>query len=837
MGRLRIVGIAALVIGLAGAGYWYWTRPQPLPESVLAAQRALATPDALALVQVDVSDLASLEPGDGTGLLAEARRQLATHPLAALDWEDDTTHLVAALYDGESLSTAAVLVGQFDPARLQAALAADPRFHVSEDRLGSERVWRVALDNPDSCEPGADWLIHAGPDHLAIATPERLESYLQRLKQGSAATGELASFEAFAPRRMLSALLLPAAAVSEHPVVAALRQEVESALAPLQGGVRIGLASTPIPGSSRLDIELALPGAEGLAERWMLGRDARQQTWSRIVPSLAALHAEIEVEGSGTELRAQARLPDEWLANAFRVTDELLVLASRSEAWSGDSAPVQALDPRPRKFRAEYPVSGLPRFDPQQPLAGPGDRVAGPFGLQVRAVRRGAAAGLEIEVEADGPLLANLGESSPVPRLVISSVRGKDGRELLATEACGPDRNGRPAGMLVDPSGDWMRARKTVRIDPAAGLDDVASLQGHVELPLAVRTEAETLAPEVGAVATRDGVKVEITGVSSGSFSYRVSGEGARALEVRGLGGFSRALPVSASWTQDLLFDAGRVGTRSLRGELEQIEVIFSVEEKSPRYAYRFDNVRPGTDREETSAQSVRFVEYSPEQYQKEFSPRFGVPFETNPPPRARTTAGPFTLALREERRADESTRRLHVLAPDIPNLSYNLTALELAWDEHTVPLQPRYRFGREELTCAVDLDALGPESSRMQGELVLRLAQDVGALRLDTLEPGRVVEDRGVRLEVTELGRDRFSARVDGDVTRLVAVAALNEDGEALVVEPLDATPSGAGVLRNFRVLGQPTKLEVQVAGSFERMAYPFELDWTAQVPAAPAP
>ena len=64
MGRLRIVVALGVVAGLAASGYWYWTRPRELPEAVIAAQRALATPDALALVSVDVAALAALEPGD-----------------------------------------------------------------------------------------------------------------------------------------------------------------------------------------------------------------------------------------------------------------------------------------------------------------------------------------------------------------------------------------------------------------------------------------------------------------------------------------------------------------------------------------------------------------------------------------------------------------------------------------------------------------------------------------------------------------------------------------------------------------------------------------------------
>ena len=115
MGRLRIVVALGVVAGLAGAAYWYWTRPQALPEAVVAVQRALATPDALALVSVDVAALAALEPGDGTGLLAEARRQLGAGPLGLFDWERDASYLVAALYRGPdaSLATATGLVGRF----------------------------------------------------------------------------------------------------------------------------------------------------------------------------------------------------------------------------------------------------------------------------------------------------------------------------------------------------------------------------------------------------------------------------------------------------------------------------------------------------------------------------------------------------------------------------------------------------------------------------------------------------------------------------------------------------------------------------------------------------
>ncbi|MBW2413391.1 MAG: hypothetical protein JRG76_02665, partial [Deltaproteobacteria bacterium] len=492
---------------------------------------------------------------------------------------------------------------------------------------------------------------------------------------------------------------------------------------------------------------------------------------------------------------------------------------------------------RRRDFRREYPLSSLSRYDSNRPLAGPGDVVAGPFGLHVDSVRASerAGAGLEVAVEVYAATMANMGERWRLPRIAIDQALGSGGEELLLDEACGADRNGRPVELEPDLMGDWMHARATLRLVEGTPLDAVESLRGHVELSLPVRTQVVGVPAEVGAETVRDDVRVEITGVSQGFFSYRVSGAADKVLDLRGTGSFGSGLVTSHSWTSDLAFDGGRVGSRSVRGTLEGIDVIFVAEAASARYAFRFDSARPGSDKQEQAGQSVRFIEYSAEQYAREYSDRFGVPFDVNPRPRARTTAGPFTLALAEGELTDEGvTRRLQVLAPNIPNLSYNLTALEVRLRDARTPLYPRYRFGREELTCALDLGT-EPEP-KLEGELVLRLARGVESSRLTVVEPGRSVESRGVRLEVVELGRDRLSTRIEGDVSRLVTVGALNEDGEPLRVEPLDVEQHESAVLRHFKVSGKPMQLEIQVAEGSERLSYPFRLDWPSAVPAAPA-
>ncbi len=229
-----------------------------------------------------------------------------------------------------------------------------------------------------------------------------------------------------------------------------------------------------------------------------------------------------------------------------------------------------------------------------------------------------------------------------------------------------------------------------------------------------------------------------------------------------------------------------------------------------------------------------------PDQYEREFGPRFGVPFSPERPAQAITTAGPFTLAYRSSRGPDGSIQpKLQVLAPDIPNLSYSLISLEIALREPDLGrswLHPRYRFGRPELVSDVDMKGASLVRSYLEGELVLRLASDVRALTLPAVEPGRSVEAEGVRLLVTELGRDRFSALVEGDPSRLVAVQALDADGATLVVQPIDAQSRESGVLRSFRVSGQLSSLQVQVARDAERRVYPFRLDLPSAAPASPS-
>jgi hypothetical protein len=195
------------------------------------------------------------------------------------------------------------------------------------------------------------------------------------------------------------------------------------------------------------------------------------------------------------------------------------------------------------------------------------------------------------------------------------------------------------------------------------------------------------------------------------------------------------------------------------------------------------------------------------------------------------------------------------VLAPDIPNLSYNLSGLALAVEAvhlrdgkierasarraWRLPIHPRHSFGRQELLASVWLDTGLPHESdqvaALDGVLVLRLPRNVEVLPFPSYAPGASVERAGLRLVLLDLERDRITVRLEGAIEKLVGLQAYNEDGASLLVGAAEWRPSASGAELSLPVHGRPMRLEAQIAGDADRFDYAFRLDLPQAAPAAP--
>ena len=185
------------------------------------------------------------------------------------------------------------------------------------------------------------------------------------------------------------------------------------------------------------------------------------------------------------------------------------------------------------------------------------------------------------------------------------------------------------------------------------------------------------------------------------------------------------------------------------------------------------------------------------------------------------------------------------MLAPDIPNLSYNLTGLELALERVRLRdgrvekaageswkslVAPRHSFGRQELIASVQLDTgleyAAEDVAVLDGKLTLRLPQQVSVVTLADTEPGTSVSGAGVTLRVRELARDW-----------LVSVEAYTADGEALAIEDAELARVGSATELRCSVHGRPARVDVQLSRASSRFEYAFALRLPGPVPSAAQP
>ncbi len=583
------------------------------------------------------------------------------------------------------------------------------------------------------------------------------------------------------------------------------------------------------------------------------------------MPALAAWQDALAIEPAGSELRASGKRGAESIRELAALPDALLVLASRdfrgpAEAADADAGPIET-DPEPLRVAAEQPLTQIRSYSPDVPLAGAADVIAGPFGIRIERASRANErdAPLELAIRCVGPALANLPEPDASPRLVVDAVQSEAGESLLRDERCGPDRNGAPARLVSALLAGLLEGTKTVRLVPGATLDSVVRIAGRVEVDLPTRVEKLRAPAAVGAALESEGVAIELTGAAPDHFSYRVTGDPARLIEVRGLDADLRPLAAREAFELERLTGGGRIGARHYSGGLATVEAVFALETETLVYPFGLTSARPGSDGEEQHVESSSFIRYTPEQYEAEFG-RLEASWPAERRAVASASAGPFSVGLDGLDPGAEAAARLTVIAPNVPNLSYHATALELALTRVGLAdgrvltpaevgetraaralLNGRRQFGRTDVEAkarvATGVADAASALAQLDGQLVLRLPREVDTLEIASVEPGVAVTSGDVRVTLQELGRDRLTLRMTGPLERFFSVRAFAADGHELAVEETDVPAPGSSGPHEIRfdVHGRPARLGVQLVRSHTERRYTFRIQLPGALPAAP--
>jgi hypothetical protein len=838
------LALAALLVAALAVGVWLtWRRfsASDSAASLVRLEEALAGPGAIALAHVDVARLREL-----AGPSAESAL-LAASGLREVEGRGEVSRvLLAVSRAAERTELAAVLLGRFDGAAIEAALGASSE-GIEEALLAGERVLYIDRIDTETCRASRLGLA-LGPDRIVLADGAAIENLLTRL--GGAGLGlEAARGTAFLTARWSGA---PVPAELSEPGVRALLESLYAAL----GGATGMRASARTDLRGRLALELEIDaadaaGAAALLERWRAYREARRGEWSRSMPALARWSDALELAGEGSALRARAALAADDAALPQLADDALVFAASAFQA--SPSGLSQAAELWPSSFRESQPLAAVPAYRADAPLAGAADAIAGPFGIRIERVRGEEA--LEVELRAVGPDVPNLPAPDAAPLLVVESVQSEKGEDLLDGRGCGAGRPAQAQPLLRSSPAPLVEGIKLLRLRRGVGLDAVDSIRGRVELDLAVRTQsvrASELQP--GTRLEGPGVSLELSALAPSGFAYRVHGERANLLYVRGLDAAGAPLAGREAWQVELPASGERIGALRHLGQLASVEAIFALERESGVFPFALESARPGSDGEAMHVESSSFIDYSPAQYDREFGSLKADPRTTRSGFAAQASAGPFQLGLGALVSEGVVAPQLKLIAPDIPNLTYNATGLELELtsvrlrDRRSftpalrVPVAPGHRFGSLELEAELrpvtDIAAAAVDVERLAGQLILRLPSRVEVLELNEVEPGRGAAAGKVAFSLTELARDGFALRMRGPRGRFFSARAFGAEGQELAVKHTSIGALDAGGSREirFRVQGQPRRLAIQLARGSATRRYPFELELPLALPAAPA-
>jgi hypothetical protein len=422
---------------------------------------------------------------NGRPLPEGAVRGIVDHLRAAqVDPRGDVDYAFFALYpaDGPTPHRAAVLVGRFDPAAIKA--------YVERDLRGTPRSvagipsYEVNVTDPVTCQPGAVWMLTVESSWILIADSSSHATLAPRLMSPPRdARPELAWWRALSRADVLSVGVWNLRGV-ESAVHGSPWQSSAAALAAeadVFERVYAGVGVKTVPPKVALRLVMDAPEAGRSAQRvkaWeQTVRDSRAR-WAETMPSVASLYDGLRIRTRGPRTMVDVTINRKLATDSHRVVTEALgVMLSGfgvrvSEPGSAPAA--EHIDSDPVTFTESVTPEKLPRYDPRAQFAEEVDQVTGPFGLRVDQLRLSGepGVGLELVVEGFANAVPNISGNDERARLVIDSVKGASGQELLRPEACGRERNSQPAA-FTRPDARRLGAVKKLRLisgaDPRSG--------------------------------------------------------------------------------------------------------------------------------------------------------------------------------------------------------------------------------------------------------------------------------------------------------------------------------------------------------------------------------
>jgi hypothetical protein len=859
--------LAALLCGLIVLGaalYLFVVRPLLRPSDLTAvAENALATEDLLVLGGINVKQAVFLErwfQGTPRATTVQAvstptsvaDRSLFEHlRVAGVDARHDVDHALYAVYPAAAEATryAVVLLGRFNPEAINAYLTRD--LHATPRAGVGPASYEVVRTDSTTCRPGATWIVTVAPEWIVLADPVSHTTLLPRLASPppeskealgwwrALARADVASVGIMSPDRLETGASQP---FVKHSAKALAAQ------AGAVGRLYLGLGVKPVPPQGVLRIVIDAKDPARVTEQikgWEQAVNSSRDRWKDSMPSVAALHDSLKIHADGARSSIEFTVDRTLAANSQRVVNELLAaaLGGFGVRVTGPNAapPVEQIDTAPAAFVRAIAPGSLPAYDPQATFAEEVDQSQGPFGLRLGELRLSAdpAVGLELVIEGFAKEIPNLGSSDDRVGLVLDSVKSTAGQELLRPEACGRERNSKPADFK-----SWgskrLKATKTVRLIPGADPRALQSASGRVQLRLPTRTEVVGMDhPKPGASVEKYGALFTVTQVEGGTVSYQIAGARDRVLLFRALNSKGQPLVSPSSFSSDFMFGDGVSGQKNYAGVVERLEVVFAAAEETvelpftltdfaltgkagPVVVDRTPPFRPYSYQALQRQYGREPFELSLEKVQSFFGLKLDVSLRSPEVPNFQNAFGVGRLRLTRLQLKDDT-----VIVPPPTEAASRHGAIRSRWDS-AIRFDSMPQDGRLSTTLAfyVDSKAKPEDLKAMHGVLTLRFPKALDTVALDDLTVGRQAQRGDLTVTVVARGRKSVTLQTNRDGDRVHYIRLIGADGEALAFSGPNITEAPDGAWRfELSLLGPPVRAEIIMAREVDQKSYPVTL------------
>lgn len=870
MKKIIIFTLVFLVLSLGLGGFFAyrrWVVPAyaGADQSLISTEETLATPDMLFLASFDIEYLRSLDVKlNGTPRLPDLVSPADNNEPASVFQQlrrslvkqyDVLQYVTIAAYLSKESGPSLILVSG-GKLRQEDALAFLKNYPAAKQAPGLPNAWIVQSEDPDTCALSKEWTIVIDNNRIiASNTPDT--GVLERLREGSGAARDLTRWREFRKVRFAAAALFLPDSLSNQgidPLTHAIASTAQKQLIDFDA-LYLGASAIPFPPKGDFAFWLSAGSsavAEQKAAEWKAELSASRKNWQETLPTLAALHDRAHISARENLVLADVTFDKELAGQLRNIAGEFISLLFKgfnakqiTDAHIGETVQ-EMIDKNPVRFQETVSPEDIKQYDPKATFAGEADVTSGPFGISLSAVRmtKTAPRTIELEIAAKGTGLPNLADGrEDFVDLIITSVEDREGRELLRAERCGPDRNGQPGKGRKMHGFSVVDVRKTVRLDETASLHDVARIAGTLRARLPSRVESVFLkGPKPGDHFDRENTRVEVMRVEKNGISYRISGEIARLLLVRGKNAKGEVLTGAGHSSMQVPGGASSA-SQKFRGEATEVEFVVARAVEELKFPFTLENAFPRMTEQNTRKEPISFSRYKRNEFKRDLAKPVVMNSESKPI--STTNAGQIVIALEQMHAFFGMGLNLSVYLPLLRNVEETLTAVEVEIDSLKfadgkeerpakgnpwrtfVPISrsgnnPHLKGSARIETTVKEVNSATVKS--VTGSLALHVAEFPRATSIDGTVLGKAQNSSCGPVMVSEISRNKISLEGMGNQGCVYAVRAL-ASGQDLFVRNQRFRKTESGWAVDFGTSGLADRLEIISAPKTHTIRYPFKL------------